>query len=67
LDGTETYAVRGLSRGIEPGQRVTVEAARGDGSVVTFEAILRVDEVAEVEYVKAGGVLSLVLRQMLGR
>jgi aconitate hydratase len=67
LDGTETYTVRGLTGGIEPGQRVTVEAARGDGSVVTFEAILRVDEVAEVEYVKAGGVLSLVLRQMLDR
>jgi aconitate hydratase len=67
LDGTETFTVRGLASGIEPGQRVQVEATRGDGTgaPVTFEAILRVDGRAEVEYVKAGGVLSLVLGQML--
>jgi hypothetical protein len=33
---------------------------------VTFTARLRVDGPAEVEYVLAGGVLALVLRQMLG-
>jgi aconitate hydratase len=42
-----------------------VEAVNGDGTAVTFQAILRIDGRAEVDYVKAGGVLSLVLRQML--
>jgi aconitate hydratase len=65
LDGSEVYAVRGLSGGIEPGQRVRVEASRADGTVVAFEATLRVDGAAEVEYLAAGGVLNLVLRQML--
>ncbi|HSL10264.1 MAG TPA: aconitate hydratase AcnA [Actinomycetota bacterium] len=65
LDGTETFSVRGIASGIEPGQRVQVEARKDDGTAVTFEAILRVDGRAEVEYVDAGGVLSLVLGQML--
>jgi len=66
LDGTESFAVRGLAGGIEPGQRVAVEAVRSDGTAVSFAARLRVDAEAEVEYVGAGGVLNLVLHQMLG-
>jgi aconitate hydratase len=65
LDGTETFAVRGPASGIEPGQRVEVQAVKGDGTPLTFQAILRIDGRAEVDYVKAGGVLSLVLGQML--
>jgi aconitate hydratase len=65
LTGRETFSVRGLAGGIEPGQAVTVEAANGDGTTATFPAILRVDGEAEVEYLRAGGVLNLVLDQML--
>jgi aconitate hydratase len=65
LDGTETYSVHGLASGIEPRQRVQVRADRRDGSSVTFDAVLRVDGRAEVEYVKSGGVLALVVGQML--
>jgi aconitate hydratase len=66
LDGTETYAVRGLRGDVEPGQEVTIEAAK-DGSATTFAALVRVDGAAEVAYLRAGGVLNLVLTQMLGR
>jgi aconitate hydratase len=66
LDGTESYAVRGLEAGITPGQLVNVTATRDDGDVVRFEAILRIDGLAEIEYVRSGGVLPLVLREMLG-
>jgi aconitate hydratase len=65
LDGSETFTVSGLHGGIEPGQRVRVDATKADGAVVTFEALLRVDGRAEVDDVKAGGVLPLVLGQML--
>jgi aconitate hydratase len=66
LDGTETYALRGLAGGVTPGQGVAVEATRGDGTTVAFTAKLRVDGPAEVDYLVAGGVLNLVLRGMLG-
>ena len=65
LDGTETYAVRGLHGDVVPGQTVTVEAARADGTNVTFPVTVRVDGDAEVAYMRAGGVLNLVLTQML--
>jgi aconitate hydratase len=66
LDGTETYALRGLAGGVTPGQGVAVEATRSDGTTVAFTAKLRVDGPAEVDYLVAGGVLNLVLRGMLG-
>jgi len=65
LTGRETFAVRGLAEGIAPGQDVTIDAVDDEGSVRSFEARLRVDGEAEVEYLRAGGVLNLVLADML--
>ena len=65
LDGSETFSVHGLADGIEPGQGVRVDATKIDGTTVAFDALLRVDGRAEVDYVEAGGVLALVLGQML--
>ena len=42
-----------------------MEAARADGTNVTFPVTVRVDGDAEVAYMRAGGVLNLVLTQML--
>jgi aconitate hydratase len=65
LTGREVYAIRGLAGGVTPGQRVTVEAERDDGSRVPFETIVRIDGPAEVEYFRAGGILRMVLRDLL--
>ena len=65
LSGSETYTVRGLTGGIVPGQEVAVEARAEDGGVVSFPATLRVDGAAELDYLRAGGVLNLVLADML--
>jgi aconitate hydratase len=65
LDGTETFDVSGIAGGIEPGQRVRVTARRPGGEDTAFEAVLRVDGAAEVAYERHGGILQMVLRQML--
>jgi aconitate hydratase len=65
LTGRETFTVRGLAGGITPRQDVTVDAVDDDGTVRSFDARLRVDGEAEVEYLRAGGVLNLVLDDML--
>jgi len=65
LSGREILTVRGLERGITPGQDVHVDAVREDGTAVTFAARLRVDGPAEVEYMANGGILPMVLRHML--
>ena len=65
LDGTETFSIAGLADGVEPKQLVTVSVTRADGSKGSFEAIVRIDAAAEVEYFRHGGILQMVLRQML--
>jgi aconitate hydratase len=65
LTGRELYAVHGLDAGLTPGQDVTVEATAEDGAIIAFSARLRVDGTAEVEYMANGGILQMVLRQML--
>jgi aconitate hydratase len=66
LDGTETFAISGLeplNRG-ETVPRVSVTATREDGTVISFEARLRIDTPTEAEYYRHGGVLNFVLRQL---
>ena len=65
LDGRETFAIRGLAEGVAPGARVRVEASAADGRVTPFDAIVRIDGPAEVESFRAGGILRMVLRQLL--
>jgi len=64
LTGTEEFSVRGISDGLAPGQRLDVEA-RGDGSVIRFSVVARIDNVTEVAYLHHGGVLQMILRDLL--
>jgi aconitate hydratase len=66
LTGREVFSLRGLQGGISPGQDVEVIATAEDATTTPFTTRLRVDGVAEVEYLRAGGVLRYVLREMLG-
>jgi aconitate hydratase len=68
LEGTETYSVTGvteLNDGRTP-RTVRVEAARADGSVVAFDAVLRIDTPGEADYYRNGGILQYVLRSLVG-
>jgi aconitate hydratase len=65
LSGRETFTIGGLASGIEPRQEVTVRARRNDGSEISFPATVRIDMPAEVDYYRHGGILQMVLRQML--
>ncbi|MBK7730722.1 MAG: aconitate hydratase AcnA [Gammaproteobacteria bacterium] len=65
LNGSETFTITGLAEGIEPGQVARVAVTRQDGTQTTFDAIVRIDAPAEVEYFRHGGILQMVLRQLL--
>ena len=43
----------------------TVEATAADGSRRTFPVIARIDNSTELEYLRNGGILPLVLRQLI--
>ena len=64
LDGTETFSVTGLTalnEGVTP-RTVKVEAGKADGSVVSFDATVRIDTPGEADYFRNGGILQYVLR-----
>jgi aconitate hydratase len=67
LDGSEVYAVEGLTDSLKARQRVHVRARRSDGKEIAFEALVRIDTPVEVEYYRHGGILQMMLRQMLTR
>jgi len=61
LDGTETYTVRGLGE-LDVGSAVTVEVNGGERA---FECIARLDAPADVKTYRAGGLLQMVMRQLV--
>jgi aconitate hydratase len=64
LTGHETYDVEGLTD-LSPGAELTVKATSDDGETKEFKAMARVDSPVEVEYLRNGGILQTVLRQLL--
>ncbi len=68
LDGTETFDIAGvtaLNEGTTP-RTLSVTATKEDGSVVSFDAVLRIDTPGEADYYRNGGILQYVLRQVAG-
>jgi aconitate hydratase len=67
LDGTETFAISGvtaLNEGSIP-RTVHVTATKESGEVVEFDARLRIDTPGEADYYRNGGIMQYVLRGML--
>jgi aconitate hydratase len=62
LDGTETYSIE-VGDELVPRQSVKVLATR-DGTTTEFMAIARCDTPIEVDYLRHGGILHMVLRTM---
>ncbi len=64
LTGRETFTIRGIAGGLLPRQQLTIEARGEDGTVHSFQAIVRLDGPVDVEYHRQGGVLQTVLRRL---
>jgi aconitate hydratase len=64
LTGRERFSVRGLA-GLAPRAPVTVLATTGDGRTIEVPTIARLDGPADVDYLRHGGILPLVMRRML--
>jgi aconitate hydratase len=67
LDGTEVYAVVGLSDAIRPQQDLTLNIVRQDGSVENVPVRCRIDTPIEIDYYQHGGILPYVLRQIVAK
>jgi aconitate hydratase A / 2-methylisocitrate dehydratase len=65
LSGREQFDVIGVTDNLRTRQEVTVRVHRADGSESSFQAIVRVDSPVEVDYLRHGGILNMVLRNMM--
>jgi aconitate hydratase len=63
LTADDTFSIRGLAD-LKPGQDVTVEVTRADGTGFAFTALCRIDTANEMEYYRHGGILHYVLRKL---
>jgi aconitate hydratase len=63
LTGHETFEIPGLDQ-ISPNGILTVTAAKGN-TKTSFNVVARLNTDIEVEYIKNGGILPYVLRQMM--
>jgi aconitate hydratase len=64
LTGHESFDIAGLAD-LEPGKELTVKVTSDDGEEQEFTVKARVDSPVEVEYLRNGGILQTVLRQLL--
>lgn len=64
IKGTERVTIKGIAD-IQPRQVMNVDVTYEDGSTKTIECLCRVDTLDELEYIKAGGILHYVLRNLV--
>ncbi|MCJ7832142.1 MAG: hypothetical protein MUP92_01685, partial [Actinobacteria bacterium] len=65
LTGREQLTVRGLATHMAPGSEVIVQVRREDGNEFMFAAHSRIDSPADAGCFRQGGILQMVLRNML--
>jgi aconitate hydratase len=63
LKPDDSFTIRGLAN-LVPGQGVTVDVTRADGTKFSFTALCRIDTANEMEYYRHGGILHYVLRKL---
>ena len=67
LTGDETVSINGLEEGFRPGAEVPCAITYADGTTKEITLRSRIDTGIEIDYVKNGGVLHYVLRDLVGR
>jgi aconitate hydratase len=63
LKGDETVTIRGLAA-IKPRQAMAAEITSADGAVSSVPILCRIDTLDELEYMRNGGILHYVLRNL---
>ena len=57
--------IRGLQGEIKPRQRMIAEIVASDGGLKRIPLTCRIDTLDELDYIKHGGILQYVLRQLV--
>ena len=65
FDGSEEFSIRGIDGDVRPRQQVTLVVKRADGEVREIPLVLRVDTQAEIDYLRAGGMMPFILGNLI--
>jgi len=65
LDGSEVVSLPGLNDDLQPRQSLTAVISRANGETQEISLKVRVDTPIEVEYIRHGGILPFVLRDII--
>jgi aconitate hydratase len=65
LDGSETFDILGLEKGIKPRMDLACTINRKNGKKETIHLLCRIDTADEVEYYRNGGILQNVVRSLM--
>jgi len=65
LIGSELISVLDIKKGVNPGDKLTVEIKYASGDSKKIKTLCRIDTKNELEYYKNGGILQFVLRNMI--
>ncbi|MCH8965507.1 MAG: aconitate hydratase AcnA, partial [Planctomycetes bacterium] len=65
LSGHEVFDIQ-VDDSLQPRQTVHVTARDADGKTKSFQTLVRIDTPVEMDYYRHGGILHMVLRNMLG-
>ncbi len=65
LKGSEIISVVGIEKGLNPGDKLSVELKYQNGEIKKFKMLCRIDTNNELEYYKHGGILQYVLRNTI--
>ncbi|MGE5412991.1 MAG: aconitate hydratase AcnA, partial [Syntrophomonadaceae bacterium] len=65
LDGTESFELEGLAKGLRPRQETPLLVRRASGDSIRVPLRVRIDTPIEADYYRHGGILPYVLRQLL--
>ena len=65
LKGSELISVLDIKKGVNPGDKLTLEIKYASGDCKKIKTLCRIDTKNELEYYKNGGILQFVLRNMI--
>jgi aconitate hydratase len=60
LDGTEIFTFTDIEP-LQPGKLISVKAEKSNGTIIKFDARLRIDTLIEIKYFKDGGIMNSIL------
>ena len=65
LKGSEIITINGIEKGLNPGEKLSVEFKYQNGEIKKIKMLCRIDTNNELEYYKHGGILQYVLRNTI--